>query len=65
MVPRGALSPMRHEVPDVCLVTEVSMDAEESNGWHREAMLEPSRPPKEYSRKEMKEGVRSRVGDLV
>jgi hypothetical protein len=53
------------EIPEVSEVTEVSMDAGEGNGWHREALLEPSKPPKEYSRKEMKEGVRRRVGGIV
>ena len=65
LAPRGGFSPKRLEVPEVSEVSEVSMDAEESDGWHREAMLEPSRPPKEYSRKEMKEGVRSKVRKLV
>ena len=53
------------EIPEVSEVTEVSIDAGEGNGWRREAVLEPSKPPKEYSRKEMKEGVRRRMGGLV
>ena len=52
-------------MPEVSEVSEVTIDAGEGNGWHREAVLEPSKPAKEYSRKEMKEGVRRRVKGLV
>lgn len=57
---------MTAEVPEVSEVAEVSMDAAGgSDGWHREAMLEPSQPPREYTRKEVKEGVRRRVEGVV
>jgi hypothetical protein len=34
-------------------------------GWSKEALLEPSKGPKEYSRKEVKEGARSKITQLI
>ena len=54
------------EVPEVSEVHEVSMDAARGgDGWHRLAVLEPCLPPREYTRKEVRQGVRERVGGVV